>query len=122
MYAIEVAGNEAIDDFTFDKSRGSSCREFWYWRKNNALHAWMEQLYKSKEGTEKFNCVNVRLTKGDLLALQSDILLDKLKPASGFFWGNMEYNPDRKQQDLEFVTAALVSIEAGRAIYYTSWW
>ena len=122
MYAIEVPGNAAIDDFTFDTGNSLINRDFWYWLKNNALHAWMEQLYKSKQGTKEFNCVNVRLTKGDLLALQSDILLDKLKPASGFFWGLQEYNPDRKQEDLEFVTAALVSIEAGHAIYYTSWW
>jgi len=122
MCAIEVPGNAVIDDFTFDTGNNLTNRDFWYWRKNNALHAWMEQLYKSKGGTEKFNCVNVRLTKGDLLALQSDILLDKLEPASGFFWGDMEYNPDRKQQDLEFVAATLAAVQAGNAIYYTSWW
>jgi hypothetical protein len=51
----------------------------------------MENLYKSKGGTDSFNCVPVRLTLKDL-RLEDE--LPDLKPVEGFFFGGQEIYPE----------------------------
>lgn len=105
--------------------------EIAYWRKHNALHNWMEKLWESKTAPENmegdFNCVDVPLTKEDLLKLQTDVLEGNLEPAIGFFFGDQSYMDNytgsyTQAEDLVFIAKALASIEEGREIYYTSWW
>jgi hypothetical protein len=102
--------------------------EIAYWRKHNALHGWMENLYVSKGGTKEFNCIALLLTKEDLLQLKSDILDNKLKPTEGFFFGDtkkyedVEYFLKVRNEDLKYIDTALNEIELGNIIYYDSWW
>ena len=96
--------------------------EFYYWRKNNALHGWMEKLYENKGGDEQFNCVPLHLEFQDLEKLRDDILADKLKPTEGFFFGEQNYSESQKLNDLQFVESALELISNGFDIYYHCWW
>ena len=96
---------------------------FKYWRKNNALHGWMQALYEEKGGDdEEFNCVPVHLEFQDLEKLREDILADKLKPTEGFFFGAQEYSAEQKEEDLHFVESALKLISEGFDIYYSAWY
>lgn len=82
MYAYSVPAEDVIDDFSFQKD---SVNEFFYWRKHNALHGWMEDLYKAKGGSkESFNCVPVRLSVENLLELKECIQNCSLTPRAGF--------------------------------------
>lgn len=123
MYAYAVDKESSIDAFKIKE--GASKEELFYWRKNNALHSWMNRLFTEKGGSDNpsdFNCQCLQLTKEDLLALQGDILDDKLQPASGFFWGSLCYDSDMKQEDLKFVAVALSYVADGWVVYYDSWW
>ena len=119
-YAILSGGVEG----NFEIANNSVKEEFMYWRKHNALHSWMQNLYRAKGGTEEyFNCIPLRLTKEDLLALIEDAKAQKLKSAVGFFWGsNYDYDDEIANQDIEFSHKALAKIDQGYAVYYDSWW
>lgn len=122
MYAFAVHPDNAKGDFEiFDEAPKE---EFQYWRKHNALHSWMENLYRSKGGdAESFNCIPLRLTEKDLLALITDAKAHKLQSATGFFWGSQyDYDDEIANQDIEFAGKALAKIYQGFAVYYDSWW
>ena len=55
-----------LDAYGKVKSPEGEVEEIAYWRKHNALHGWMESLYRKKGGTEEFNCIPVELNKTDL--------------------------------------------------------
>lgn len=114
MFAQKVPAGSQYD--------AETAEEIHYWRKNNALHGWMEDLYESKGGTEEFNCVPVQLTAADLSLLRSQIQLDQLKPRAGFFFGEQSYSDFEKEADLGFIEKALGYITDDFDIYYTSWW
>lgn len=127
MYAYRVAKENAIGDFEVAKDEeGNSIIEdnnFAYWRKFNAFHGWMEQLYYAKGGTkESFNCVPVRLTLEDLDKLQKDVINGALKPTSGFFFGEEVIYPGDIESLYAFIGKAVVAIKEGDAVYYDSWW
>ena len=97
--------------------------EFHYWRKNNALHGWMAELYDEKGGDDvEFNCTPMLLDSENLRRLREDILADKLKPTEGFFFGAQTYTEEEKADDLEFVREAMELIAAGFDIYYYAWY
>lgn len=101
--------------------------ELMYWRKHNALHGWMEQLYRQKGGKDEFNCVRVYLDTDDLLQLENDIKNKGLKSVEGFFFGNnYDYNSEElegiRKDDKTFIEEARKHINMGYTIYYTSWW
>ena len=128
MYAYKVEKGlipEGVEiDFELPESE-DRCQEDWYWRKNNYLHGWMENLYLTKGGKESFNCVNLKLNKEDLLSLKDAIKNKTLIETTGFFFGgeydyyDNEYGDGR---DLKFVREALEAIEDGMDVFYTSWW
>jgi len=121
MYAFSVPASAVKDDFEVNTEFK---KELQYWRKHNALHSWMENLYQAKGGTaESFNCIPVRLTQEDLLELIEDAKAHKLESASGFFWGgSYDYNDEIANEDIEFAHKALAEIDKGNAVYYDSWW
>lgn len=123
MYAFVVHPDNAKGDFEIADSEDAK-EELQYWRKHNALHSWMENLYQAKGGTaESFNCIPLRLTKEDLLELIEDAKAHKLECASGFFWGGpYDYNNEIANEDIEFAQKALAKIDQGFAVYYDSWW
>lgn len=125
MYAWSVAAEDAVGDFEVARNEEGDCpslQEIAYWRKFNALHGWMENLYRSKGGTETFNCVKLRLTEDDLLSLQKTIAEGMLKPTEGFFFGAQEVYPEDVQEALKFIATARGEMASGRVVYYDSWW
>ena len=98
--------------------------DFAYWRKFNALHAWMERLYQDKGGTNPdFNCSTLRLTEQDLDDLTYAVNNKRLKPADGFFWGNPdEIYPEDLETISGFVERSKQALSQGKAVFYDSWW
>lgn len=116
-----------LDSYAFAVPAGTpyndeTAKDIQYWRKNNALHGWMERLYRANGGTEMFNCVPLQLTTENLKQLRKDIKANKLTPTEGFFFGMQSYHADEKEEDLAFVDLALIHIANGSDIYYNSWW
>jgi hypothetical protein len=125
MYAFSVRKENAVDEFTINQPEEAA--EFFYWRKNNALHAWMQQCYTQKklakaQTPKEFNCEYLQLTKEDLINLRYDIKANSLTPTAGFFFGALVYDVDDKAGDLRFVDEALHFVEEGFCVYYSSWW
>ena len=98
--------------------------DFAYWRKFNALHGWMEQLYRSKGGTKEFNCTQVRLMPEDIARLESMALAKALVPVAGLFFGDSDspFSDEDKDEVLEFVKKAKEALATGDAVVYDSWW
>jgi hypothetical protein len=124
MYAWTVPQQWAGDsstDYQPDADRESE--QIYYWRKFNALHGWMEDLYRSKGGDRKvFNCTTVRLTDKDLDRLEMDTGNNKLVPVNGFFFGAQEIYPEDLETVAEFIAKARAAIAEGKAVFYDSWW
>ena len=95
------------------------------WRKHPNLQGWMERLWESHGNEGSFNCIELRLGEEDIKHLKNDIENGTLNggedDTEGFFFGD---NSDEyyKDQDLRFCDWALAEIEAGREVYYDSWW
>lgn len=122
MYAYKISKENAIDDFSYNSDQRPS-EDLAYWRKFNALHGWMEDLYRSKMGNaESFNCVAVRLTLEDIDNLETALDENTLTPRSGFFFGNDEIYPEHIEATRKFIDDARVAISEGNEIYYDSWW
>lgn len=94
--------------------------DFAYWRKFNALHGWMEDLWRKKGGQGTFNCTTVRLTPDDILDLELSI--DIMEPRGGFFFGPQTYDQDDKDSVRAFIAKAREAFAAGDAVFYNSWW
>ena len=126
QYAFRVYNKAVIDDFDFERSDYFKLHdEFFYWRKNNALHDWMQKLYAEKSGIDDpgaFNCKPMRLYDADLIRLHDDIKAEALEPTAGFFFGELNYDKDCMEQDLRFVAEARKILLDGDAVYYDSWW
>ena len=122
MYAFTVPAEWAGDrevDYTPDADRESE--ELYYWRKFNALHGWMEKLYRSKGGAKaSFNCTTVRLTSEDLDTLERGA--SELKPVEGFFFGEQTIYPEDLESVTDFIAKARQALADGKAVFYDSWW
>jgi hypothetical protein len=121
QYCYAVSKSLESGDFTFPDD--ADREEFMYWRKHNALHGWMQNLYSAKGGKDTFNCVPLRLTKEDLQHFISDIQSQKVKETSGFFFGSQNYYDNEEMNaDIEFAYKAMAKIDQGNDVYYYSWW
>lgn len=122
MYAFIVNADKVGDKVT-DVALGDGATEICYWRKFNALHGWMEDLYRQKGGSkESFNCTTVRLTADDLDRLEMDTGNNKLVPVNGFFFGAQEIDSEDLESVATFVKVAKQAIADGKAVFYDSWW
>jgi len=122
MYAFIVDVEVARGGVT-DVALGDNAEQISYWRKFNALHGWMEDLYRQKGGSkESFNCTTVRLTANDLDRLEMDTGNNKLVPINGFFFGVQEIYPEDLESIADFVKLARQAISDGKAVFYDSWW
>ena len=122
MYAYTVDAT-TVGDATVDVALGDNAVQISYWRKFNALHGWMEDLYRLKGGTkEDFNCTTVRLTANDLDRLEMDTGNNKLVPRNGFFFGSQEIYPEDLESVADFVKLSRQAIADGKAVFYDSWW
>lgn len=114
--AKKTAMNQAKTTGIFDGS-------FAYWRKFNALHGWMEDLWLSRGNDGDFNCTQLRLRPEDLDELQERVDDKSLEPRSGFFFGGTDPVTEDEYSELEdFITKARQAIADGYAVYYDSWW
>jgi len=123
MYAFTVDAT-TIGDGVVDVALGDDAMQISYWRKFNALHGWMEDLYRQKGGSkESFNCTTVRLTANDLDRLEMDVGANKLVPRNGFFFGDTSsIHPEDLESVGDFVKVAKEAIADGKAVFYDSWW
>lgn len=115
MYAFSVPEGTTLED------NEDKC-EMAYWRKFNALHGWMEELYRSRGGSGTFNCVPVKLTSDDLDELERTINENALEPTEGFFFGEQKIYPEDIESTNQFIADAREQIADGRDVYYDSWW
>jgi hypothetical protein len=127
MYVYAVSSNRVREedkdkevDFQTYYEEGHT--EIWYWRKHPNLHGWMENLYRSKGGTEEFNYVPVKLTEHDLMRLEKEIKERTLPNTSGFFFGESSDDDDEVEHDLRFVAEARMQLSLGNMVYYNSSW
>jgi hypothetical protein len=123
MYAfsvdVEVARGGVVD-VALDVDTAT---EIFYWRKFNALHGWMEDLYRQKRGLRHdFNCTTVRLTANDLDRLEMDTGNNKLVPVNGFFFGAQEIDSEDLESVSDFIKVARQALANGKAVFYDSWW
>lgn len=122
MYAFAVPADSVGDGVT-DVALGDNAVELFYWRKFNALHGWMENLYRLKGGAkESFNCTTVRLDAKDLDRLEMDTGNNKLVPINGFFFGEQTIYPEDLESVTVFIAKARQALADGNAVYYDSWW
>jgi hypothetical protein len=122
MYAFSVDVEVARGGVT-DVALGDNAEQISYWRKFNALHGWMEDLYRQKGGSkESFNCTTVRLTANDLDRLEMDTGNNKLIPVNGFFFGIQEIDSEDIESVAGFVKLARQALADGKAVFYDSWW
>jgi hypothetical protein len=128
MYAFTVAADAAGDNVVDLETNYGTDNELaktklYYWRKFNALHGWMESLYRLKGGTAvSFNCNTVRLDAKDLDRLEMDTGNNKLVPVNGFFFGEQTIYPEDIESVADFVAKAREALDYGKAVYYDSWW
>lgn len=104
---------------------GEQATELAYWRKFNALHAWMEDLWREQNpnaGENDFNCVDLELTRENLLDLRQALDNDQLEPRGGFFFGPLEIHNEDVDATHLFITKALREIKEGKKVIYSSWW
>ena len=122
MYAFAVKA-DSVGDATVDVALGNSADQISYWRKFNALHGWMEDLYRLKGGAkDSFNCTTLRLDLKDLERLEMDVGANKLVPRNGFFFGSQEIYPEDLESVADFVKVSRQAISDGKAVFYDSWW
>jgi hypothetical protein len=122
MYAYRVGKEHVVNDFEFNSDQDGA-NDIAYWRKFNALHGWMERLYRERGGPkESFNCAPLRLHLEDLDQLQRDIGENKLEPTEGFFFGSQTIYPEDVASAMKFIFEAREIIKQGDAVYYDSWW
>jgi hypothetical protein len=123
MYAFTVNA-DSVGDATVDVALDpDTAMQISYWRKFNALHGWMEDLYRQKRGLRHdFNCTTLRLDANDLDRLEMDTGNNKLVPVNGFFFGAQEIDSEDLESVSDFVKVARQALADGKAVFYDSWW
>ena len=122
MYASAVPAGTYTGEIITEMVDTDFKKELHYWRKHNALHGWMEKLYREKGGTDEFNCVGLNLTYDDLDRLEKDILGVSLPKTEGFFFGNDTSGGDHVDDDIEFVLKAKTHLAKGHLVFYSAWY
>ena len=114
-----------LDQYAVARKAEYEDEELMYWRKHNRLQGWMEELWYDTGNKGVFYCVDLILTKQDILDLEEDIKGKKLPKTSGFFYGldsYEEYEEYYKKADLLFIKRAKEAIKAGKEVIYSCWW
>lgn len=149
MYATVKGNADLIDELGIervewgedkplsDDDKDNIERLFFYWRKHNALHVWMEEKWEElgRPGFDPdsmggslgdFNCVPFKLDKEILEELERDTNAECMVPQSGFFFGDTDPETYRQwnpvEDDRKFIELAKKAVDAGLEVYYDSWW
>jgi hypothetical protein len=95
------------------------------WRKHPNLQGWMENLWHEKgcpnDKGGGFNCVELELTKYDLISLEQALDEGELPETSGFFFGS-NADDHYAEADREFIVQAHAALKQGYKVVYSSWW
>ena len=124
MYALAVPKSDGwAPTSRINTELPETANKIAYWRKFNALHGWMTQLYLSLGGSDAadFNCVPLQLTHEDLDALENDLDQQQLKPIPGFFFGDQCIYQEDRDALRAFITLAR-DIIGTHHVFYNSWW
>ena len=117
---------EGVDGYAIDAGN-----EIAYWRKHNALHALMYEVYQMKGGTcsfDEFNCVPVRLSMENLNYILRRIEDCDLTETGGFFFSSTDYMREyegstQQEYDIQVIAKAVREISvSNKDVYYDSWW
>ena len=118
-----------LDQFAYTRdAEGEQIEELKYWRKHNALHGWMEMLYRIKGGgASMFNGVEVELDFAAIEQLEKCVSEGNLPHTEGFFSGADSSGDDEssiylREETLEFVAKAKKALARGEKVYYDSSW
>ena len=112
-----------LDAYGKVRSPEGEVKEIAYWRKHNALHGWMEKLYRKKGGDKEFNCVPVELNEADLEMLELVVVSAMLPETGGFFFGSdSRFCEHYKEITLSFIKEAREYLAKGWKVAYDSWW
>ncbi len=120
-----------LDMIAYTRAKGAEeTTEIQYWRKHNALHGLMEEIWRDKAaiagqdlGDEQFNCVEVPLNEADLDYIEARVRGNQLPSTQGFFFGaDSRFDEDDKEADLEFIAKAREALANGLEVCYDSWW
>lgn len=103
--------------------------EIAYWRKHNALHGWMENLWNAKgrpnanKEDPNFNCVPLELSLAEIRNLSADFATMELPKTQGFFFGSdTSHLSCHDEQTLAFIRKAKEYLDRGWQVAYDSWW
>ena len=73
--------------------------EIKYYRKFNALHGLLNDLYLNRGGVD-MNCALVNVSLYDINYIKEHCLNKSLKPQEGFFWGRQDPVTDEEYSEL----------------------
>ena len=96
--------------------------EIKYYRKFNALHGLLNDLYLNRGGVD-MNCALVNVSLYDINLIREHCLNKSLKPQDGFFWGRQDPVTDEEYSELlELVEEMETLIGEGWIIGYRGDW
>ena len=96
--------------------------EIKYYRKFNALHGLLNELYLNRGGVD-MNCALVNVSLYDINLIREHCLNKSLKPQEGFFWGRQDPVTDEEYSGLlELVEEMETLIGEGWIIGYCGDW
>ena len=123
------------------KEKESKANELQYWRKHNALHGLLEDMWNDKgqpipqwmrdeypddfadERVIPFNGIEMELTEADINYIESVVLNNELPMTEGFFFGqDTRFSEGDKVADLDFIKKAREALAKGEEVFYTSSW
>ena len=110
-----------LDQYAVASKRGVKRKEIAYWRKHPHLESYMAEVYYDRGGTGQFNCKVLKLDVDLILDLREKVTDRELPRGGGFFWGD-DSSDDYRESDLEFCEKALIYLNDGYNVTYTSWW
>jgi hypothetical protein len=131
-----------LDMYAYSRAKEKQeATELQYWRKHNALHGLMEELWRDKgakvpqwlideypdeyieDSQIDFNGVELQLTEADLDYIEARVTTNQLPETAGFFFGgDSRFDDDDKAADLEFIANAREALARGEEVFYNSSW
>jgi len=131
-----------LDMYAYSRAKEKQeATELQYWRKHNALHGLLEDMWNDKgqpipqwmrdeypddfadERAIPFNGIEMELTEADINYIESVVLNNELPMTEGFFFGqDTRFSEGDKVADLDFIKKAREALAKGEEVFYTSSW
>ena len=105
--------------------KGEQTERIGMWRKHANLQGWMAKLAVKKrlvKNPSDFNCIDLYLTRDELVDLEQDIENNNLPHTTGFFFGESYNDNAEKELDLLYVDNAKEYSDMNWNIIYNCWW